>query len=144
MWMEFKRRIFLCLASVKNQTNLTYNITLLSISWRCMLQCVIDIYFPHFTPNSYQFFLYFFTGFLLFLSIFVCTNALRAIDNSLNSDDNARLKQVFTEGLKSDDLPSVFFSALNLFKELPAQEKNAVCSRLAKLHSDSKLNVSFA
>lgn len=100
--------------------------------------------FPKFKAISYQFFPNFFTGFLLFLSIFVYTNALRAIDNSLSNDDNTRLKQVFAEGLKSDDLSSVFFSAANLFKELSAQEKNAVCSRLAKLYAESKLSVSFS
>lgn len=99
--------------------------------------------FPMFKRISYQFFPHLFAGFLLFLSIFVYTNALRAIDNSLSSDDNTRLKQVSVEGLKSDDLTSVFFSAVNLFKELSAQEKSAVCNRLAKLHTESKLNVSF-
>lgn len=96
--------------------------------------------------SSYQFFFphhFFPTGFLLFLSIFVFTNALRAIDNSLSSEDITRLKQVFVENSKSNELPSVFYSIVNLYKELPAQEKNGVCSQLVKLHSESKLNVSF-
>lgn len=83
------------------------------------------------------------TGFLLFLSIFVFTDALRAIDNSLSSDDNTRLKQVFLDGFNSNDLQSNYFGALNL-KELTAQEKNSACSRLVSLHSESKLNVSFS
>lgn len=95
----------------------------------------------HFLINV--FFIFFFTGFLLFLSIFVFTNALRAIDNSLSSDDNARLKQVFLDGFKSNDIQAVYFGALNL-KELSAQEKNSACSRLPSLYSESKLNVSFS
>lgn len=84
----------------------------------------------------------FFAGFLLFLSIFVLGDALRAIDNHLSSEDIARLNQVFVDGIKSNDLQSIYFSALNL-KDLSAQEKTNACNRLLSLHGESKLNVSF-
>ena len=85
---------------------------------------------------------FFSAGFLLFLSIFVLGDALRAIENSLDSEDNARLQQVFVDGIKSNDLQGIYFSALNL-KDLSAAEKNAACERLVNLHTESKLNVSI-
>ncbi|XP_031627769.1 dolichyl-diphosphooligosaccharide--protein glycosyltransferase subunit 2 [Contarinia nasturtii] len=78
-------------------------------------------------------------GFLLFLSIFVLGDALRAIENHLSSEDSVRLQQVFVDGIKSNDLQAIYFSALNL-KELSAQEKSNVCERLLSLHGESKLN----
>lgn len=78
-------------------------------------------------------------GFLLFLSIFVLGDALRAIDNHLTSEDNARLKQVFVDGINSNDLQAIYFSALNL-KDLSAQEKSKICERLNTLYGESKLN----
>lgn len=69
-------------------------------------------------------------------------DALRAIENHLSHEDNARLKQVFVDGIKSNDLQAIYFSSLNL-KDLSAKEKTDVCSRLATLHAESKLNVSF-
>lgn len=81
-------------------------------------------------------------AFLIFLSIFVFGDALRAIDNHLTSEDNARLRQVFVDGIKSNDLQAIYYSALN-HKDLSAQEKSNVCDRLVNLHSESKLNVSF-
>lgn len=71
------------------------------------------------------------------------SDALKAIDNNLSIEDNARLQQVFVDGIKSNELQAIFFSALNL-KDLSAQEKNKVCERLVSLHTESKLNVSFA
>lgn len=82
-------------------------------------------------------------GFLLFLSIFVLGDALKAIDNHLSSEDNARLQQVFADGIKSNDLQAIYFSALNL-KDLSAHEKTNACQRLITLHTESKLNVSFS
>lgn len=81
-------------------------------------------------------------GSLLFLSIFVLGDALRAIDNHLTSDDSVRLQQVFIDGFKSNDLQSIYYSALNS-DNLSANEKTEVCSRLVDLHGESKLNVSF-
>lgn len=78
-------------------------------------------------------------GFLLFLSIFVLGDAIRAIDNHLSADDITRLNQVFADGIKSNDLQSIYFSSLNL-KDISAQEKTNVCNRLATLHAESKLN----
>lgn len=85
---------------------------------------------------------YWFTGFLLFLSFFLMGDALRAIEIHLTNEDNVRLHQVFVDGVKSNDLQAIFFSALNL-KDLSAQEKNEVCERLVNLYTESKLNVSF-
>lgn len=87
-----------------------------------------------------RYFLLFFAGFLLFLSIFVLGDAIRAIDNHLSADDITRLNQVFVDGIKSNDLQSIYFSSLNL-KDISAQEKTNVCNRLATLHAESKLNV---
>lgn len=67
-------------------------------------------------------------------------DALRAIDNYLTSEDNARLQQVFVDGIKSTDLQAIYFSALNL-KDLTAQQTEAACQRLVNLHTESKLNV---
>lgn len=69
-------------------------------------------------------------------------DALRAIDNHLSSEDTARLNQVFKDGIKSNDLQSIYFSSLNL-KDLSVQEKTDVCNKLDSLHGDSKLNVSL-
>lgn len=86
-------------------------------------------------------FLIAFTGSILFLSIFLLGDALRAIDNHLTSEDNVRLQQVFVDGIKSNDLQSIYFGALNL-NDLSATEKNEACQRLVNLHTESKLNVS--
>lgn len=69
-------------------------------------------------------------------------DALRAIENHLSSDDNVRLNQVFVDGIKSNDLQAIYFSALNL-KDLSASEKTKVCERLVTLYTESKLNVSL-
>lgn len=70
-------------------------------------------------------------------------DALRAIDNHLSSDDTVRLNQVFKDGIKSNDLQSIYFSSLNL-KDLSAQEKTDICSKLISMHGESKLNVSLS
>lgn len=69
-------------------------------------------------------------------------DALRAIDNHLTSDDTARLNQVFVDGIKSNDLQSIYFSALK-FKDLSEEDKTNACNRHVNLYRESKLNVSF-
>lgn len=69
-------------------------------------------------------------------------DTLRGIDNHLTNEDNVRLQQVFADGIKSNDLQAIYFSALNL-NDLSATDKNEACQRLVNLHTESKLNVSI-
>lgn len=91
--------------------------------------------------NDYFYKFHFFAGFILFLSIFVYGNALKTINTHLDGDDQLRLKAVFHDGLKSNDLQSIFYSSLNL-KDLSKEQKAEACSRINTLYAESKLNVS--
>uniref|UniRef100_A0A336MZ42 Dolichyl-diphosphooligosaccharide--protein glycosyltransferase subunit 2 n=1 Tax=Culicoides sonorensis TaxID=179676 RepID=A0A336MZ42_CULSO len=63
----------------------------------------------------------------------------RTVQQCLTEVDVTRYGQVFADGLKSSDLQSIYYSAINS-KTLSATEKKDVCKRLVALYSDSKLN----
>lgn len=69
------------------------------------------------------------------------SEAANTINSHLSASDRERLNQVFVEGLKTNDLQAIYFSALNL-DQLTSEEKSSVCTRIILLHSESKLNVS--
>lgn len=92
-----------------------------------------------FNEHFYKF--HFLAGFILFSSIFVFGSALKTINSHLDGDDQLRLNVVFNDGLKSNDLQSIFYSSLNL-KNLSKEQKAGACSRMNTLHAESKLNVS--
>lgn len=48
------------------------------------------------------------------------------------------MQQIFTDGLKSNDLQSIYYSAINS-KNIPAATKTEVCKKLSGLFTDSKL-----
>lgn len=76
------------------------------------------------------------------MSVMLCVlhaNAAKTIDSHLSGADIQRLQQVFGEGLKSNDIQSVYYGAINLAMP-PPKEKDETCKRVAKLHKDSKLN----
>lgn len=76
------------------------------------------------------------------MSVLVCVlyaNAAKTIDSHLSGADLQRLQQVFGEGLKSNDIQSVYYGAINYATFTP-KEKEETCKRIAKLHKDSKLN----
>lgn len=81
------------------------------------------------------------SGFLLVVSLFACSYAARTIYSHLSVSDFDRLNKVFADGLKSNDLQSIYYSALNL-NQLSESDKNSACNRLLSVHSESKLNVS--
>lgn len=62
----------------------------------------------------------------------------------INDDDHQRLLAVFADGIKSNDLQSIYYSSANSKKlSLSENEKTAICDQLSALHSASKLNVRF-
>lgn len=65
----------------------------------------------------------------------------RTVQQCLSDSDTARYSQVFVDGLKSNDLQSVYYSAINHNTATEAEKKD-VCKRLVALHTESKLNVS--
>lgn len=69
------------------------------------------------------------------------SEAARTINGHLSGSDVDRLNKVFADGIKSNDLQSVYYSAINLL-QIKAEDSTSVCQRLQKLHSESKLNVS--
>lgn len=67
--------------------------------------------------------------------------AARTITSHLSGSDLDRLNRVFQDGIKSNDLQTIYYSALN-GKELDVADLKSACLRLDKLHAESKLNVS--
>lgn len=65
----------------------------------------------------------------------------RTVQQCLSPADISRYRQVFVDGLKSNDLQAVYYSAINHDLENEAEKKD-VCKRLVTLYGDSKLNVS--
>lgn len=84
---------------------------------------------------------YFIVGFFMVLAVVVYSQAARTINSHLSGSDLERLNKVFVDGIKSNDLQAVYYSALNL-QQLSSDEKTSTCSRLLNLHAESKLNVS--
>lgn len=84
----------------------------------------------------------FFAGIFVVLTMLACSEAARTINSHLSGSDLDRLNKVFLDGIKSNDLQSLYYSALNL-KQLSSEEKASTCSQLLNLHAESKLNVSF-
>lgn len=72
---------------------------------------------------------------------FFHTEAARTINGHLNGSDLDRLNRVFLDGVKSNDLQSIFYSAL-YGKNLNVNDVTSACQKLEKLHAESKLNVS--
>lgn len=69
-------------------------------------------------------------------------HAAKTINSHLSDSDQQRLKKVFLDGIKSNDLQSIYYSALNL-KDVAKEIQTDACNRLANLHAETKLNVSF-
>lgn len=84
--------------------------------------------------------LLFFAGIFVVLTLLAYSKASRSINSHLSGSDLQRLNAVFLDGIKSNDLQAIFYSALNL-KQLTSAEKTSTCSRLLNLHAESKLNV---
>lgn len=78
------------------------------------------------------------------VSIFVVlvagvTLAAKTLDSHLGVTDLSRLQKVFSDGIKSNDIQTIYYSAINLDK-LTKDEKDGICKRLAEVHVESKLN----
>jgi oligosaccharyltransferase complex subunit delta (ribophorin II) len=82
-----------------------------------------------------------FIGFLLLAVACLHSEAARPINSHLSGSDLDRLNRVFQDGIKSNDLQTIFYSAV-YGKELDLAAVKEACQRLEKLHADSKLNVS--
>lgn len=80
-------------------------------------------------------------GFLLVAVAFLHSEAARTINGHLSGSDVDRLNKVFADGIKSNDLQSIYYSVVNL-PQIKTEDSTSVCQRLQKLHSESKLNVS--
>lgn len=81
-------------------------------------------------------------GVLLVAAVILHSEAARTINGHLSGGDLDRLNRVFQDGIKSNDLQTIFYSAL-YGKNLDVTDVNGACQRLEKLHSESKLNVSI-
>lgn len=93
------------------------------------------------TRNFIDLLLLFFTGIFMLLAAFAYSEAARTINSHLSESDLERLNKVFVDGIDSNDLQAVYYSAVNL-KQLTSATKTSTCSRLLSLHAESKLNVS--
>jgi len=60
----------------------------------------------------------------------------RTVSNYITGADRARYNEVFSDGLKSNDLQSLYYSSLNL----AGGDKAAICKKLPSLYAESKLN----
>lgn len=87
---------------------------------------------------------YSFTALIIGLLSVVVTyiSATRTIDNFLSKSDLQRLQQIFNDGIKSNDLQTIYYSVINS-KKIPSENKESLCKKLPGLHKDSKLNVSI-
>lgn len=76
---------------------------------------------------------------LLVFAITAGVYATRSVDNFLSKSDFQRLNQIFSDGFQSNDLQTLFYSVTNS-KNIPADQKSALCKKLPGLYGDSKLN----
>jgi oligosaccharyltransferase complex subunit delta (ribophorin II) len=65
--------------------------------------------------------------------------AARTLDSHLGVIDLNRLQKVFSDGVKSNDIQTIYYSAINLDK-LTKDEKDGICKRLVEVYAESKLN----
>lgn len=65
-----------------------------------------------------------------------------SVDTYLFPSDISRLAKVFEDGIQSNDLQTLFYSALNQ-KSLSQDEQNAACGKILDAYNESKLNVSI-
>ena len=95
-------------------------------------------------PNHLLMRFYSFTALIIGLLSVVVTyiSATRTIDNFLSKSDLQRLQQIFNDGIKSNDLQTIYYSVINS-KKIPSENKESLCKKLPGLHKDSKLNVSI-
>ncbi|XP_308231.5 dolichyl-diphosphooligosaccharide--protein glycosyltransferase subunit 2 [Anopheles gambiae] len=82
-------------------------------------------------------------GFLTLAALVVAALAAtpatqRTVSSHLTAQDQERFAKVFSEGLKSNDLQSLYYASANV--ALPAGDVTSTCKRLFMLHSESKLN----
>lgn len=77
---------------------------------------------------------------MLISALVVYSNGAKTVDSHLTKTDLERLQKVFSDGLKSHDIQSVYYSSLNIDK-ITKEEKEATCKKLFDSYSESKLNV---
>uniref|UniRef100_A0A182TTD8 Dolichyl-diphosphooligosaccharide--protein glycosyltransferase subunit 2 n=1 Tax=Anopheles melas TaxID=34690 RepID=A0A182TTD8_9DIPT len=82
-------------------------------------------------------------GFLTLAALVVAALAAtpatqRTVSSHLTAQDQERFAKVFSEGLKSNDLQSLYYASVNV--ALPAGDVTSTCMRLFTLHGESKLN----
>ncbi|ETN61184.1 ribophorin ii [Anopheles darlingi] len=75
--------------------------------------------------------------FLLAATSFAATATQRTVSVHLTAQDQDRFDKVFSEGLKSSDLQSLYYTSANV--PLPAGDAST-CKRLLAVHGESKLN----
>lgn len=63
----------------------------------------------------------------------------RTVLNHLSSSDLQRLENVFTDGINSNDLQTIYYSAINNNK-ITKNEKDNVCKKVQQAYGESKLN----
>ncbi|XP_017961972.1 dolichyl-diphosphooligosaccharide--protein glycosyltransferase subunit 2 [Drosophila navojoa] len=76
---------------------------------------------------------------LCVLCVAATTWSARTVDSHLGPKDLTRLQKVFVDGLSSNDLQAIFFASLNI-ETTDAATKEALCKKIATLHTESKLN----
>lgn len=76
-------------------------------------------------------------GVIVFLSIIALTTAEKC---RITDSNHQRFQKMFTEGIRSLDLQTYYYSARDS-TYLTDIEETLVCKRLEKLHAVSKLNV---
>uniref|UniRef100_A0A6E8VUA2 Dolichyl-diphosphooligosaccharide--protein glycosyltransferase subunit 2 n=1 Tax=Anopheles coluzzii TaxID=1518534 RepID=A0A6E8VUA2_ANOCL len=82
-------------------------------------------------------------GFFTLAALVVASSAAtpatqRTVSSHLTAQDQERFAKVFSEGLKSNDLQSLYYASANV--ALPAGDVTSTCKRLFTLHGESKLN----
>uniref|UniRef100_A0A2M3YZ40 Dolichyl-diphosphooligosaccharide--protein glycosyltransferase subunit 2 n=1 Tax=Anopheles braziliensis TaxID=58242 RepID=A0A2M3YZ40_9DIPT len=81
------------------------------------------------------------SGILFLLAATTCfaaTPTQRTVSVHLTAQDQDRFDKVFSEGLKSSDLQSLYYTSANV--PLPAGDAASTCKRLLTVHGESKLN----
>lgn len=77
---------------------------------------------------------------IVLISVFATLcSATRSVDNFLSKSDHQRLQKIFADGLKSNDLQTIYYSVINS-QNIPADSKANLCKKLAGYHKESKLN----
>lgn len=83
----------------------------------------------------------FLTGLWMLANACVLIQAGVAIDNHLSFNQQDRFRKLFSDGLGSNDLQSIYYGAINAH-QLKQSDMQKACDRLKPIFAESEIDVS--